>query len=49
MPDRGQIGIEWLPIADIMNLHVYPLEMRPYLHKMTDDEESVPVYLGYGM
>ncbi|QQK78026.1 NUDIX domain-containing protein [Salicibibacter cibarius] len=46
VPDKNQIGIEWLPIADIFNYHIYPLEMRQHLHTLTDGQVKVPVYLG---
>jgi 8-oxo-dGTP pyrophosphatase MutT (NUDIX family) len=46
VPDKTQIGIEWLPIADIHNYHIYPLEMRQYLNKLTYGRAKVPVYLG---
>lgn len=48
VPDGGQIGIEWLPIADLMRFHIYPLEMRQHLPKLRDGEARVPVYLGHG-
>lgn len=46
VPDKTQIGIEGLSIADIFNYHIYPLEMRQHLHKLTDGRAKVPVYLG---
>ena len=48
VPDGGQIGIEWLPVADLLRFQLYPLEMRRYLPRLGDGEAKVPVYLGHG-
>ncbi|NMP24631.1 NUDIX domain-containing protein [Sulfobacillus harzensis] len=48
IPDGGQIGIEWLPIADLMRFHLYPLEMRHHVPKLGYGEAKAPVYLGHG-
>lgn len=46
--DGGQIGVEWLPLADLMGFHIHPLEMRQYLAKLGDGNANIPVYLGHG-
>ncbi|QSO47346.1 NUDIX domain-containing protein [Alicyclobacillus mengziensis] len=46
VPDGSQIGIEWLPIANILSHHIYPLEMREHLHNLVNGQTKIPVYLG---
>jgi len=48
VPDGSQIGIEWLPISDILSYDIYPLKMREHLRKLTGEQTRVPVYLGHG-
>lgn len=48
IPDGNQIGIEWLPLTDIMNYHIYSLEMREQLQKLMHGHQGIPVYLGQG-
>lgn len=48
VPDGSQIGIEWLPIADILSHHIYPLEMREHLHNLVVGQTKTAVYLGSG-
>ncbi|WP_144848154.1 NUDIX domain-containing protein [Paenibacillus cremeus] len=48
IPDGNQIGIEWLPLMDIMSYHIYPLEMREHLHTLIQRNTKVPIYLGEG-
>ena len=33
-PDEHQVGVEWLPIADIIKYRFYPQEMREVIHVM---------------
>lgn len=44
-PDEGQIGVEWLPLSDLLAYRLYPCAMRKQVinyHK----GDKVPVYLG---
>lgn len=44
-PDEGQIGVEWLPLSDLLAYRLYPQAMRKHVinyHK----GDTVPVYLG---
>ncbi|WP_077600949.1 NUDIX domain-containing protein [Oceanobacillus sojae] len=45
VPDEGQIGVEWLPIADLMNYRLYPQAIREKIIACTLGKEF-PVYLG---
>ncbi|KNB73066.1 NUDIX domain-containing protein [Brevibacillus reuszeri] len=46
IPDPNQIGIEWLPISDMVN-YIYPLRMREHLLAMFEGHANiVSVYLG---
>lgn len=44
-PDNDQIGIEWVEISDLLQYRVYPKELRRYIIKYYNGEQS-PVYLG---
>ncbi|MBU5211902.1 MULTISPECIES: NUDIX domain-containing protein [Heyndrickxia] len=44
-PDEHQVGVEWLPIADIIKYRFYPQEMREVILRY-ENGESVPIYLG---
>ena len=44
-PDDGQIGVEWLPLSDLLNNRLYPQHMREYLVKFNKGER-IPIYLG---
>lgn len=48
VPDGGQIGIEWLPIADLSRYCLYPLDMRELLQHRVTGRANAPVYLGSG-
>ena len=48
IPDGCQIGIEWLPIVNILSYPIYPLEMRLHLHNFGERKGKIPVYLGCG-
>ncbi len=43
-PDGDQVGIKWIPLAELMEHRLYPLSLRPFLiDKITTPH---PVYLG---
>lgn len=42
-PDSGQVGMEWLPLAEIENVRIYPKILRNLL---VADGEDVDFYLG---
>lgn len=44
LPDTGQVGVEWLPLAELDNYRLYPLALRPLIPHQAN--EKVPVYLG---
>lgn len=43
-PDDDQIGVKWLPVAELMNHRLYPLSIRPLL--MEPSESHTHIYLG---
>ncbi|MBP2241547.1 ADP-ribose pyrophosphatase YjhB (NUDIX family) [Cytobacillus eiseniae] len=45
VPDDGQIGVEWLPLSELLNFRVYPQSMREYLLDYIAGKQT-PVYLG---
>lgn len=44
-PDDEQIGIRWLPLADLLQHRLYPLALRPFLLEKVRTG-SGPIYLG---
>lgn len=44
-PDPNQIGVEWIPISEILHYRMYPLSMRKFIIDFVSGKE-VPVYLG---
>lgn len=44
LPDERQVGIAWLPLADLCSYRLYPLDLRPLLVHGVDPEASI--YLG---
>ncbi|WP_100404098.1 NUDIX domain-containing protein [Bacillus sp. FJAT-42315] len=44
-PDSHQVGIEWVPIHDLLQYRIYPKEIRKHIIKYINNEKS-PVYLG---
>lgn len=45
-PDGGQLGIEWLPLKQLVDYRLYPLEIRSYLSEINKSDTKLPVYLG---
>lgn len=45
MPDRGQVGIEWIPIQKLMEYNFFPKAMRVHLISYLNNGEA-PVYIG---
>ncbi|WP_047985930.1 NUDIX domain-containing protein [Ornithinibacillus californiensis] len=45
VPDEGQLGIEWLPLSNILSYRLYPQTMREYLIQYVKGKQ-LPVYLG---
>jgi hypothetical protein len=43
MPDKDQIGVEWLDLDDLQNHRLYPQEMRPFLKELKFHSKT---YLG---
>ncbi|HUW56055.1 MAG TPA: NUDIX domain-containing protein [Planctomycetota bacterium] len=43
-PDKGQLGVEWLPVNSLEASRLYPKALRPLLRRMHDD--AGPVYMG---
>jgi 8-oxo-dGTP diphosphatase len=43
-PDKRQVGVEWLPLATLCELPLYPHAVRDRLPTLTEQQE--PVYLG---
>ncbi len=44
-PDVGQIGVEWLPITELLQHKLYPQKVREYLIGYINGEKP-PTYLG---
>lgn len=44
-PDDGQIGVEWLPLAELLKHRLYPKKSRRYLIDYFKGEKT-PTYLG---
>ena len=44
-PDNGQIGVEWLPLEQLMNYKLYPQQMRKHLLHYLEGKK-VNTYLG---
>ena len=44
VPDKGQLGIDWLPLDKLDSYRLYPLGLRPLLTHHED--KDVPIYLG---
>lgn len=45
IPDDGQIGVEWLPLQELLSFRLYPQTMREYIIDYMAGKE-LPVYLG---
>ncbi|MFD2630411.1 NUDIX domain-containing protein [Oceanobacillus kapialis] len=45
VPDDGQIGVEWLPLTELLNDRLYPQTVRKYLVDHVAGKQA-PVYLG---
>lgn len=41
-PDVGQVGVEWLPLTEVIHRRVYPLSLRQALMA----QKSSPIYRG---
>jgi 8-oxo-dGTP diphosphatase len=44
-PDKGQIGVEWLPIDELRSYNFYPKDLRETIIKYHSGEQ-VPTYVG---
>ena len=44
-PDDGQIGVEWLPLRELVTYRLYPRHMREYLVDYNKGK-TIPIYLG---
>lgn len=45
VPDEGKIGVEWLPLKELLNFRLYPQTMRKYIIEHMEGK-IFPVYLG---
>lgn len=45
VPDEGQIGVEWLPLSELLNYRLYPQSMRSHIIDCIAGK-NLPVYLG---
>ncbi len=45
LPDVGQIGVEWLSVAELLQYRLYPQTIRKYLIGYFDGKK-LPTYLG---
>lgn len=44
-PDKEQMGVEWIPLKNLVQSHFYPKEMIPYIMDYLKGN-PIPVYLG---
>ncbi|MGM9988724.1 MAG: NUDIX domain-containing protein [Bacillaceae bacterium] len=44
-PDKDQVGIEWVPIQELMAYRLYPKGLRKYIMQHVNGENT-PIYLG---
>ncbi|MGE7091773.1 NUDIX domain-containing protein [Lysinibacillus sp. NPDC048646] len=44
-PDSYQVGIEWLPVNDLLEYRIYPKELRKHILQHVKHQKS-PIYLG---
>lgn len=44
LPDKGQLGLAWLPLATLTRYRFYPKALRPFFLHI--DDPAVPVYFG---
>ncbi|MBS4218800.1 NUDIX domain-containing protein [Bacillus sp. FJAT-49711] len=44
-PDLHQVGIEWIPVHDLLQYRMYPKQLRKFIIKH-HNEEKTPIYLG---
>ncbi len=44
-PDKGQIGVEWLPISKLLEYQLFPRALRSYLIDYSNSKE-VQAYVG---
>ncbi|MCR2821272.1 NUDIX domain-containing protein [Lederbergia panacisoli] len=44
-PDQHQIGIEWVPIHELLQYRMYPQQLRKHIIKHVNGEKT-PIYLG---
>lgn len=44
-PDSYQVGMEWIPVNDLLQYRFYPKELSKYIIKYFNGEKS-PIYLG---
>lgn len=45
-PDEGQVGVEWLPLSEIMHFRLYPKAIRQHLMELPLHSNPRTVYLG---
>jgi 8-oxo-dGTP diphosphatase len=44
-PDPEQVGVEWLPIGQLLEYPIFPKEIRKYIMQYLNNVNA-PVYLG---
>ncbi|WP_033542748.1 NUDIX domain-containing protein [Planococcus sp. CAU13] len=44
-PDSHQVGIEWVPVKDLMDYRIYPKGIRKYIQEYENNKRNI-VYLG---
>lgn len=44
-PDQGQIGLEWIPIAELMKYNFYPKGLREHIITYVEEGKTI-VYVG---
>ena len=44
LPDKGQLGLAWLPLATLTRYRLYPRTLRPFFLRL--DDPAIPIYFG---
>jgi 8-oxo-dGTP diphosphatase len=46
IPDKNQVGIEWLPLKELADCPLFHAPIRELIIRHADGETGLPVYMG---
>ncbi|RYI26442.1 NUDIX domain-containing protein [Bacillus infantis] len=46
IPDKNQVGIEWLPLKELADCPLFPAPIRELIIRHANGETGLPVYMG---